>query len=215
MCFETRIHPLSFISHFQKCSLRLKSILWVSYPMFKNVLWDSNPSFEFHIPFFKMFFETQIHSFSFISIFHNDAWELNASFQMLLGTNTMSDGETSLLTPKSVKQMCDLRFEIWDLRFLTLEALKIFKFCHMWAPLSHMNNLMSRSWTATTKNYKLLKKEISVQTTFQRSIAQGTISNPEYQDHGNYVGKMLMSIGNVYIKMSFLAKWKREQMLAD
>ncbi len=66
MFFETQIHSLRFISHFLKCVLRLKSILWVSYPIFKNVLWDSNPLFEFHIPFFKMFFETQILPLSFI-----------------------------------------------------------------------------------------------------------------------------------------------------
>jgi len=59
----------SFISNFLKCVLRLKSTLWVSYLIFENVLWGSNPSFEFHIPFFNVFFETQIPSLSFISHF--------------------------------------------------------------------------------------------------------------------------------------------------
>ena len=165
MFFETQIHPLRFISHFLKCSLRLKSILWDSYPIFQNVLWDSNPSFEIHIPFLKMFFETQIHPLSFIShfpkcvlrlksilwvsypIFQNVLWDSNPLFEVHIplsnaGFNSQTPYKWSFdsqnhviwLSDPSKNQPFEVRkwwFEIWDLRFWPLEVPKIFTFCHM------------------------------------------------------------------------------------
>ena len=102
MFFETQILPLSFISHFLKCSLRLKSILWVSYPIFKNVLWDSNPLFEFHITFFIMMLGNQMH-------YSRCCWAQILCLMVKL-VFWFPD-------PSNKWVIWDVRFEIWDLRF--------------------------------------------------------------------------------------------------
>ena len=142
MCFEPQIHPLSFISHFPKCSLRLKYILWVSYPIFENVLWDSNPSFEFHIPFDKIFFETQIHSLWFIChfqkyslrlksilwvsypIFQNILWDSNPSFGFHIPfSKTFFETQIHYLRFISHFQMLDLTLRSLTNSHLTLRIL--------------------------------------------------------------------------------------------
>jgi len=45
MLFETHIEYLNLKAYFAKCCLRLKSSVWISKHISKNVVWDSNPVF--------------------------------------------------------------------------------------------------------------------------------------------------------------------------
>ena len=47
MLFATEIHSLRLISHVLKCVLRLKSCIWVSYPIFKMSCETHNPTLSF------------------------------------------------------------------------------------------------------------------------------------------------------------------------